>query len=381
MGFFDAFKPQNWTALAAALGLAPYKPIQGYSEKMCFRRMDRMRGAPAVGESPSFAHWLWGKHRGADVVVLQYETGSGSSSTTWTAAVARIDPPLGLGLEVGAENFFNRLFGGADVSVGHPESDEKLRIHSLDPQRTAMLLSPADEAGRNLLRYMSNLVHTYTSQVGDSFVRVASQGVHTAPAEVLDLLNPAVDLAAWLSARRQQLPVSTTEHTQRREWQRFADANGFQLDAARMTVRGTRDGTLLEIAQEIEGQEVFTAVSARFPSAAPVPFLVSRTSTPNFLQGVFSQDIEVGDPVFDAAFKVVGGPDDAVRQLLRRPGLLRALSYGASLTSDLHVGQQSLFARIGGASWQAANLEMLAAWTCAVSSELVGAAIAPGPYR
>jgi len=168
MGFFDSFQPEKWAQLGTSLGLTPFRPVESYAPGMCFRRVERTRGFPAQGEAPTFQHWLWGKRRGVDVVVLQYETGSGSSSTTWTACIAPIDPPLYLGLEVSSENFFTRLFGGEDITVGLPEADNKLRIKSYDPARAALLLSPADEAGRNLLHHLVGLTRAFTTVVTDS---------------------------------------------------------------------------------------------------------------------------------------------------------------------------------------------------------------------
>ena len=381
MGLFDSLRPEKWAALARTLGFSPYRPHRGYDEAMCFRRMERVRGLVATHETPSFQHWLWGVHHGTATVLIQYETGGGSSQTAWTAAIARIDPPLNLGLEVSSENFFNRLFGGRDIAVGDAAADRQLRIHSLDAERTAALLSPADDAGRDLLGHMTSIVGGYTAYVGDSFVRVARSGVHPDPPEALALLDAAVALAARLCARNASMPPPLALQAQRDAWWQFAENGRFTFDAPRMVVRGTRDGVTFEIAQEIEERRISTSVDARFPWPAQLPFSAQRTATPSFLQGVFSQDIRVGDSAFDAAFKVQGSPEAEIQQLLRRPRLLQAMLHGASLSTDLEVASEGLSARMVGPVLHAAHLEMLLSWACTVSEEIVGRTAPTAPYR
>lgn len=381
MGFFDAFKPEKWGTLAGALQLAPFKPSGPFLQSMCFRHMERARGSSAASMEPSFAHWLWGQRRGVQVVVLQYETGSGSSTTTWTAAIARIDPPLHLGLEVTAENLFSRVFGAADILVGHGDLDSKLRIHAYDAPRAAMLFSAADEEGRRLSEYTAGLVRTYSSRVADSTVEVSQQGVVTDPEKVAAMLDRAVDLATWLAARRARLPQSPAEQSQVREWQRFANVSGFQADLARVTAHGSRDGVLVELGQEFEGQSIYTALSARFPGAAPAKLYLERTLAPGFIQGIFSQDIKVGDPAFDAAYKVQGEPEDVVRRLLSRPAVLQALNDAARRTREVRVGQHGLFLRVEAQTMQASQLDSLVQWACTVAREVIGAGAVPTPYR
>jgi hypothetical protein len=378
---FDSFRPEKWRELGISLGLRRSRPSEAFAPSMCFRRIERSRGEPAEGEPPHFGHWLWGSRQGLDVVVLQYETGCGSSRTTWTAAIARIDPPLWLGLEVRSEGFIDRVFGEPDVSLGDRAFDDKLRIRSFDPARAALLLSPGDADGRRLLEYLVQAVRVFSTRVTDSYVEVANTGVNTDPSEVGRMLAAAVQLASGLSARRGLLPPAPYEQVWHAEWQRFADAGGFRFHPGHMVVAGERQGTLVEIGLEVEEQTLQTAVNVRFPRPLPYPIFVGRTTTPWFLQGIFSQDIKVGDRAFDDAFLVQGEPESAIRQLLSRPALLQALNYAASCTRDLRVGADRLFLRFDRPTVDAAGLESLVAWACTVSRELVGSAPTAGPFR
>src|SRR5207244_11305194 len=107
---------------ARTLGLLPYAPSAGFALGASFRQLKRRLGVPAP-ETPSFQHWLYGQRRGLEVLVLSYETGGGSSTTTWTGAIARVDPPLFLGLSVNGHGVFDGIFGTPDIKVGHPYAD------------------------------------------------------------------------------------------------------------------------------------------------------------------------------------------------------------------------------------------------------------------
>lgn len=382
MGFFDSFSPEKWRQLAVALGFAPFQPIELYAEAMCFRRMQRVRGQRADAAASNYSQWLWGHWRGAEVVVIQYETGSGSNSVTWTSAIARIAPPLWLGLEVSSENVLSRLFGGTDVSLGHTAYDNAFKINAIDRERAVMLLSPADADGMNMLNRMLGVFQAYVGRVTDSYVEVKRSGVHTDPAYVAAMLDSAVELAGWLRFRRNALPSSQWEQAQHFEWQRFADANRFAFDSAYMAVSGMRDSVQIDISVEMEGQRPHTVVNVRFPRSGPYDVFVSRTNVPGFLQGILSQDIQVGDAFFDESFKVQGRDETGIRQWLARPTLLRALGDAVRFANDLRIDRHGLFMRFPSAVPTAANLEWYVGWSCVVSRELVGASAAEqGPYR
>lgn len=382
MGIFDSFSPTNWRDLAVALGFTPFQPSETYAQTFCYRRMERVRGMPATSSAPSYSQWLWGKWRGVDAVVLQYDTGSGSNSTTWTAAIVRIDPPLWLGLDITPENIFSRVFGSDDISVGHSSYDNALKINASDHARASMLLSPADAHGQQMLNKMVDIFRAYVGRVSDSYVEVKQAGIHTVPGQVAAMLDSAAELAGWLRWRQSTLPPYRLIQAQQYEWQKFADANRFTFDSAQLVMSGIRDGVQVDISLEMEGQSPYPVLIARFPRPCPYEVFIRRTNVPGFLQGIFSQDIKVGNGMFDDAFKVQGNDEAGIRSWLARPALLKALNDIVRFTDDLQINRVGLFMRFPGPVPTADNLEWLVAWSSVVSRELVGGSDPErGPYR
>ena len=380
MGLFSFPDPANWHALGFKLGLAPYAPSAGYCSGVSFRRVKRARGVPA-GAKPCFTHWFHGLRRGCEVFVLQYTTGSGSSTTTWTAALARIDPPLFLGLTIRQHGLLDKIFGGKDIQVGEPTADERLDIDGFDSARIAMLLSPSDIHCREALSRMTALTSQWTLYVGDSVVEVARADTITDLAEMTYMLDSAIDLAVWFAARRRVVPMSQGELAQQEAWSQFAQRSRLAFDPPRMTISGELAGTSLDIALETDGQRTRTVVTARFPHQVHVAFTVLRTAVPGFLQGIFSQDIKVGDEAFDSMFKVTGYPEEAVRVALARPTLLQILKHLGTHAHDLQLNHQELFFRVEGATPRHADIEGLVSLACTTSGELYTAIRDLGPYR
>jgi hypothetical protein len=382
MGLFDSFSPEKWRQLAVALGFTPFQPFEPFAQTFCFRRMERVRGMHANASAPSYSQWLWGKWRGVDAVLIQYDTGSGSSSIAWTAAIVRIDPPLWLGLEVVPEDFMSRVFGGGDISVGHSSYDNALKINAFDHGRASMLLSPADAQGQEMLNKILGVFQAYVGRISDSHVEVKKSGVHTEPVKVAAMLDSAAELAAWLRFRQSTLPPSRSMEIQQYEWRRFAETNRFTFDGAQMVLSGVREGSQIDISVEMEGQRPYPVIFVRFPRPCPYDVFISRTDVPSFLQGILSQDIKVGNAMFDDAFKVQGNDEAGIRQWLGRPALLQALNDSLRFTNDLHINRLGLFMRFPSPVPTADNLEWLAAWSCVVSRELTGGSTTEqGPYR
>ena len=109
-----------------------------------------------------------------------------------------------------------------------------------------------------------------------------------------------------------------------------------------------------------EGDSFRTAVTMGFPRPIDVGFTVRRTQLPSFLQGLFMQDIRVGDPEFDDLYCVTGHPEPYVRALLARPRLLEALKYIGARTTDVQMNHLQFFFRVPGPSPTAHHLVELA---------------------
>jgi hypothetical protein len=366
--------------MGRTLGLTAFAPSASFSLGTSFKQLKRTLGVPAPPFDPSFQQWLYGVRRGLEVLVVNYETGSGSSSTTWTGAIARVDPPLFLGLGVSGHPWLE-LFGSPDIRVGHPYADDKLRIEGFDPARITELLAPHVPQGHEILARMVAAENGTSLGVSDSVVAISKSEVITDPGAILAMLDPAIDLAALLAARRAYLSPSPGELAQRAEWQRFAEVNRFAFDPLRMKLEGERGGSRMEVALETEGQHVRTAVTVRFPRPVGVAFTVRRTNTPSFLQGLFSQDIRVGEERFDELYKVTGYPEPAVRAALARPNLLALLVGIGQATPEVQLNHAELFFRFIGASPRAVDLEPLVELGHTTTRELFGEVRGIDPYR
>jgi hypothetical protein len=372
--------PAEWAFLARALGFAAFAPTARYGAGTGFRSMKRALGVPAPPQ-PSFQHWLYGTRHGTEVLVFTYDVGSGSSSQTWTGAMARLDPPLFLGLGIGPQGWLHGVFGNEDIKIGEPSVDEKLLINGSHPARVAKLLAPYEPGGRDVLMLMLRAMALDTLSVVDSSVTLSRSGTLTDVGAINVMVEGAVAIARALAARGQSLEPTPGEAAQRAAWQRFADAARFTFDPARMKLAGDRRGTSVEIALETEGREIKTAVTARFPRSVDVGFTALRTNAPAFLQGLFSQDIIVGDPMFDAQYKVTGHPEHAVRAVLARPNVLMVMKQLAMVTSEIQLNHRELFFRLRGGSSGEAELAQLADMGARVTADLFAEVGSVGPYR
>ena len=378
-GVFWNRDPQTWMALGRHLGLTPYHPTAGFTFGASFRQLKRSLGAPAYAP-PQWKYWLCGQRRNLEVIVLLYTTGSGSHTTHWTGAVARIDPPLFLGLDVKRQGWL-QLIPVPDVILGHPLADQAFLFSGFDPARIRQLFSPSDPQGMELLNRMCALPKAHSLLISDSVVAISVTGTVTDPSAVLGMLDPAIDLADMLARRRRQMADSAGELAQQGQWRSFADLHGWSFDSYRMKLAGARDRIPMELALETDRSRVFVAATTRFPQPVAVAFSAIPTCLPNFMQGIFSQDIEIGDPAFDAAYKVTGHPVEAVQAALARPGLLGVLKHLAARTPEVHLSHQHLFFRLPGACPLMSDVELVVQLGSTVGRELFGQMQGMGPYR
>lgn len=315
---------------------------------MSFKQVKRSLGYPAEHEPASFEHWFYGQWKGTEVVLLTFSVGAGSSETTYTGVIARVDPPLFLGIGIRKKPFLE-LFAPPRVTTGLPWVDDRVYLEGLASERVIEFLSPSSAQGRALLeRIITNIDELHVS---DSTVTFASSGYEVAIDNIRWQLDNVVYIANTLALWRRSFPSTASEIELQTTWRRFADEAGLGFDAERMTVAGKQaDGAWIEIALETEMQEIRTSVSVRFPHPVQIAFTVRRTKAPSFLQGLFGQDIHVGDPVFDDLYLVTGHPEEAVRSLLQRPELLRAMKYVGAVTSEVQLNHLQLFFRFQGAA-------------------------------
>lgn len=370
--------PNAWANLARTLGLTPYEPTAGYGPGVGFRQVLRSLGA--VGTEPSLRHWLYGRRHGVEVVVLNYETGGGSSTVAWTGALARVDPPLFLGLNLSRQGFLSNLFGASDIRLGDPAMDEELYVLGFDPARVASFLRPDLPHVRDLLTRMVGTLRQQELCVTDSAVLVSQTGSHAEPEPLGRMLDAGIWFARTLAARRAEVPRDD-DLFRMLEWQAYASAAGLVFDPERLTLTGVRSGAAVEVALETEGQKTHTGVTVHFPSSTGLGLTVRRTGLPGFLQGLFGQDIKVGDKDFDEMFLVTGYPEPAVRALLGRPNVLGVLKAVGARTSEVQLNHAGMSFRLPGCYARADEVGALVDWAELATRDLFGATDALGPYR
>ncbi len=341
--------------------------------------MKRALGIPA-SPPPTFEYWLYGLRNGTEIIVLSYD--DVLRETTFTGVVARIDPPLLLGLGVRPHRFLEKLFGARDIRIGVPTADNVLHIEGFD-ERPATLLSPLDGVGRALLRDTVELarVEGLEMKISDSLVLLSRALVGMDASTIATMADQAVHLASAYAARRRAVPSTPSELAIADEWQRFAERESFAFDPLGMKLEGDVAGSRMEIALETDGQLVRTTVAVRFPRAVDVAFLVSHTDAPAFLRDLFRQNIRVGDPVFDEQYKVTGRPEHAVREALARPAILEVLKELGARTKSVQMNHEQLYFRVAGVAATASQLSKIAKLGRTTSAALFREVEKMGPYR
>lgn len=371
--------PVEWLLLARALGYEPHAPVAGYGTLASFRHLKRAMG-PRSTAAPSFATWLYGVRGGVEGIVLHYATGSGRSRRTWTAAIARLDPPLFIGASICAEAWLSDLFGGADVQLGVPAFDAELRLGALDPQRLRALLWPHDAEGTQLLQALVRGTRA-GMHVTDSTVAFQLSGLVTDAAQVAGALDEAAWVAAALGRRRAALAPSPGEAAIQGEWRAFADSMNLSFDPAHMRIEGEVRGTHVQVALETNGGRVQTAVAVRWPRALEGTVRVRKAGALAFLTELFGGDIKTGDRAFDDAFAVQGHPEPWVRHVFASQVLRDTLRGVAAFADEVTFDQEGAFWLWPVPAVRASDLDGHVTTALRASEAIFGAIEGVGPYR
>ena len=176
----------------------------------------------AGSNQPGHATFLLGVHEGVEVLVAP----NGDMPTT--VFCARIDPPLLLGVGLGARMPFDAAHL---ISLGRAAAGSAL---------VADLLSPADPAGRRLL----DSVETCGPRSGWTFMAVSDSMVqgHVIWSESPPALREPLDatqLAKAFAVLASSLPAADEIGAVVAEWEPFAREARLTFDPSRMTMSGT----------------------------------------------------------------------------------------------------------------------------------------------
>jgi hypothetical protein len=158
--------------------------------------LELRRSEPKLGFEP--LPTVAGRHRDRAVRFYNYTTGSGKSSTTWSAVAAGVGGAGGFSLELFPENFLTRIataLGLQDIRVGDPVFDQAFIVRSNDPAYAAAALLPEIRARLLAERPSGGRGHL---TIKDGEVRYAEVGAFDNEARVTRLagmLEVVCDLA------------------------------------------------------------------------------------------------------------------------------------------------------------------------------------------
>jgi hypothetical protein len=348
----------RWTETAAALGLGTFLPIGAFDLRATFKTSKRALGT--ASPRPSVWAWMFGKRGKGEVLVATQVREP--DAQMMTSAVARIDPPLFLGIEAWRQ----------------PHGTFEGRAWA--PDRMAQLFARAPTA----LTALANVPGAVTAVITDSTVILNFPRIATDARELGYALDTAVNAAASLAEARRGLPKSEGERTQEATWQAFASENSLSFDPDRLELSGVVAAAKVRIALEGEPFCAMTTVNAEFPGRLNLGLHITRQRMPGFvgqLMGIM--DLLTGDPYFDEAFIVRGNPANAVQQMLWQNSRLRHTILELGLASRaFEIGDGHLFAQYVTPMATTAELRGLCDRIGALVGDLFPGVSQPaGPYR
>jgi hypothetical protein len=347
----------RWAETAAALGLGTSLPVSAFDMRATFKTMKRCLGAPPP--QPSAWGWMTGKRGKTEVLVT---TQVRDDSQFVTSAIARIDPPLFLGVEAWRQP--HGMFEG----------------RSWAPDRMAQLFTRAQSA----LGGLANVPGTSTGMISDSTVILNFPRIVVDPAELGYALDAAIGASTALAEARKALPKTEGERTQEAAWQSFASENSLVFDPERLELSGVVAAAKVRIALEGEPFCAMTTVTVEFPGRLNLGLSITRQRMPSFVgQMLGVMDLTIGEPYFDEAFIVRGTYGDPVRQMLWQNPMLRHTILELGLASrGFEVSDGHLFAQYVTPMATALELRGLCDRIGALVGHLFPGTSQPaGPYR
>lgn len=345
----------RWADAAAALGLGTFLPIGAFDLRATFKTMKRCLGTKAP--YPSAWSWMFGKRGGTEVLVAAQVR----EPSFLTSVVARIDPPLFLGIEAWRQA--NALFEG----------------RSWAPARMTELFARAPTA----LMALGNAPGASTTMISDSTVIVNFPQIEVNATTLAYALDTAAGAASALVEARRNLPKSEGERTQEATWQSFATEHSLRFDADRLELSGTYAGAKIRIVLEGEPFCAMTTVDVDFPSRLELGLSITRQRLPSFVRTLMGNyQLSSGDVMFDESFGVRAQAAVRAQQLLWNPALRRTIAELGLASRAFELTDGHLFAQYVTPMATTAELRGL----CERIGGLVGAlfpgvSAAAGPYR
>ncbi len=260
---------------------------------------------------------MWGLVDGQPVQVVRELRGGGKQRVPWTVVSCVVSPPLDLGLCVTPQGtlspLWNSLTGQVDLPVGDPAFDDAFVVRGDEHGRVHVLLDPAL---RGLL--LSALRHGTTMTLGDAGLKIEQRGDVTDASWLEWALRVAAQTGLAMERARWNVPAATPLMVYRAAWDDFARARGLRGMSTPLCMwgmLGTREVRVyaVRVAELAYQLEIFV----RYPDRLGLDLLVRPNATFDSLSVILGgQDVRVGDPVFDPAFRVKAARADRVPAVL-----------------------------------------------------------------
>lgn len=317
---------RRWVAAAGACGLSPELGL-----------VDRPGPVRVLGR------------RGSIDVVAEPQRGAGGEGVV--SVRAGIHPPLRLGLGMYPEGDraaaeLSALLGAQDVVVGFPAIDEPFVIRAFEPSQVVAYFRAG--ASQPVLDAMGAIGRGWLLRVIDREVELVVPGEvdATTLGRALDVVSR---LAGGLSAVRGQLPPTPWEAGMASAWQVVAQHRGLRLQANLLELSGTIGRIGLRAFVDQDGGRWSTVVEGRFPQPLPTPIRAFRDGALFRIARVPGiQDVQVGDPAFDASFVVQGEPASVVRAVLDGETRAALMHLGGAEGADAVVLQERVLVQTPG---------------------------------
>ena len=241
--------------------------------------------------------------------------------------------PLGLGVNLRRRGRADRLLRRhrANVPLGDPLLDRTLEFSADDAVAAQSLLTPLVRGGlQALLRRWPDITVT------DDDLQIRLPKPQGSATELHDLVTTMTHLAEALEAARRDVPAPSALQALLEPWTALATRLGIELEAWLPAIRGSFEGhDVLVVAHRLP-DGYGASIQLGFQPHPDLGLLLRPQVEPDGYWSV-GQDIQVGDPRFDAAFVVKGYDPGAVRARLSdvaRARLLELRSAGPILVDD-----------------------------------------------
>lgn len=329
MGLFSD-PAEDWTRTAYGLGLPLCQILKPFTPEESVHAIQRRLGPPGqMGGHPD-QMWISGERRGVCFVAggrsVTRSTSEGTETERFMHWMAEIDPPLWMGLAA------NLRQGGVLSALFNSNTPQ---FNAWDPARMQQLFAVRANDGYDPWDLMG-VAHRsgLKVEVDDHSVRFERDGYALGAQMVGQALDGVTMIAERLKLARARLGPAPWELEAATSWGAFATRYSMQFDRERLRVHGPLEGSKAEV-RILGGAVPRTQVRVRFPNPLGLGLYVGLGQVSGIAKFFGAQDIEVGDPAFDQAFVVRGGPESVVRQVLHaqmRAELLAFAARGARVT-------------------------------------------------